>query len=402
MVASWANRHFAANSMVGKAIVAVLVALAVLSGARGVIHALHGSGDFGITLKVWEFLQRENPYARFFAEGWIYAPPRSENPHTMVPSQAPSAIMLLWPYGLLSWPAARIAWLVSNLIFTAGIIVLGCRRYLRDRSVWLHIAIGSLFIIGTPWRNLMTNGQHLLAGLFFFMLAMELADRKRNLFAGLALAASFIKYTTTLVLVPYLIFKRQWTPIAVALGVHAAMTLWASLWLQENPFVLLVQSVQAGGSANAFEGFLDLFALSKLLGIAPTVAIAVSAVLLVMSISLACRRGTDGDLLLAMLCFLSMVLVYHRYYDLVVLVVPLLIAVQRGKEARLMPVLVFLCVLILWLGDRPVYFLTDWFRAKDNPFFLAVAGLWYGTLAVLFYQAWAAASARAAPARSPR
>mgnify|MGYP003580355708 CR=1 FL=1 len=138
-------------------------------------------------MKGLEVLLRDNPYERYFVHGPFSAMPSTAdgNSNALAPSQAPSALMLLWPYQMLPWPAARIAWAVSNLIFSAGILWLAFRRFLPGRSIWLYAALASLFVISSQWRNIMNNAQRLLAGLFFFLLAMELADRKRSL-AGVA------------------------------------------------------------------------------------------------------------------------------------------------------------------------------------------------------------------------
>jgi hypothetical protein len=382
---------------VGKLLVLLLVAIAITSALRGILHAVEHSEDFGITLKVLEVLAVENPYERYFLRDreWVADTALEPlNPNPPIPSQAPSAILLLWPYGLLPWPAAKLAWMLSNLFFTAGIITLGCRRLLPGRSVWLYAVLASLFVIGSPWRNVMTNGQHLLAGMFFFLLALELAERDRGLLAGFALAASFVKYSTTLLLLPYLVFRRQWMPIVVAFLLHGAMTLAAAWRLDENPFTLVLRSVRPAGMENGFDGFVDVFAVTHLLGLPAALAGAVSAALLLFALWLALSRRADDEFFLAALCILSTVLVYHRHYDLIILLLLLMIALKHRDRAPLAFALVSMCVALTWYVDRPIVFFTDWLRDRDNPFFYALVGVWYVTTCVLLYQAWPRASTR--------
>ncbi|CAA9489558.1 MAG: hypothetical protein AVDCRST_MAG39-704 [uncultured Sphingomonadaceae bacterium] len=109
----------------------------------------------------------------------------------MPPVALPSALMLFWPLNVLPWPATKLAWLLLNGLFTAGLLLLlAARRFLSGVSAAAYVAVGGLLLLGLPWRVALGNGQGTIAALFFFLLAAALADRGRGVFAGLALAAS--------------------------------------------------------------------------------------------------------------------------------------------------------------------------------------------------------------------
>lgn len=376
-----------------KVLTILLMLMAAVSVARGCRSALvpSGSMDLGVSLKSAQQLQRENPYERHLSgrAAQPEAPHERLNPFAAQPVQVPSALMLLWPYSFLPWPWAKLAWLISNLAFTAGLLVLACRRFLPGRPLCVYAALASLFVMSVTWRNLVGNGQHLLAGLFFLLAAMELADRDRRVLAGIALACALLKYSVIFFLLPYFVLKRQWTPIAVAFGAHGLMTAAIALRLGEDPVALVGQSLRVAADLRA-AGYLDLFALLNGLG-APAGAAPVAALILwAVSLWPAIRgRTADSGLYLAGLCFASTVIIYHRPYDFIVLLVPLLVAIQRWQISRLLSAFILLNVLVTWFLHQPVATYTQWLEGRSSAYYHAVALLWYATLAMLLWKSFA-------------
>ncbi|MEO7503895.1 MAG: glycosyltransferase 87 family protein [Sphingomicrobium sp.] len=342
-----------------KGLILVLAALAALSAGQGCRTALSpgGSLDFGLTLKAAEILLHANPYradiGRALAQ--VAAGPASGlapdvNPYPAIALQAPSVLALLWPLVPLSWPAARLVWLIANLGFTAGTLALACRRYLPDRSRWTYAALASLLLISFPWRVVIGNGQHVMAALFFFLLAAELADRGHRAWAGVALAASFVKYSVSLFLLPLLVAKRQCGPLVVAITIHGLATLAIAVRLHENPLALLGQAL-AASRTQLPSGYVDLFALAHAVGLPALVAGVTAAALAAASVGVAAARRLPEPALLTLLCLLSLVAVYHRLYDLVVLVIPLIILAGTLRD-RWLQALIGTAIALGWFASR--------------------------------------------------
>jgi hypothetical protein len=379
------------DGKIGRVAALLLCALALVSAAQGCRNALMpwGSIDLGMSLKAAQHLQHVNPYERHLAspDRFSRAPTGARNPFPMMPMQVPSALMLLWPFGALSWPAAKLAWLLSNLAFTAGLLLLAFRRFLPGRSGWKYLAVTSLVLISLPWRIIVGNGQHLLAALFFFLLAIDLADRRRPIPAGLAVAVCLVKYSITLWLLPWFVLRRQWTPLLLGLAIHAAMTLGIALWLGSNPVTLLTQALRAGSGTLQGAGYLDLFAIARSVG-APDLAAALAALSLFGLIlwSALKRTHSNPDLFLAAACLVSTVVVYHRSYDLLVLLLPLLIVMRDPAGRPLLAGLLAATLLLTWYVDKAVLELTSWLDADDTgtrggAYFYLLAALLYSTLA---------------------
>ena len=306
-------------------VLALLVLLAAVSAGRGVWNATarpNASQDFQ-----WDsarvLLQRQNPYAAALSG----APTAVDGiqPGRIEPNQVPSCLILLWPFAALPWPLAKWAWAMANLGFTGLLLAVTFRLFLPGAPAWKYVAVTCLFLIGTPWRNLIGNGQHLLFSLAFFVWAVALAERGRPLRSGLVLALSFFKYTTIFALLPLFLKKRWGMPILIAFGVHGVLHLFACIWLRTDPITLMLQPLRIGARLRA-NGIVDVFALWQRLAPDRTVFVPAAAGLLLLGagIVLARRAQAGADLLaLSFLAVLSMLVVYHHNYDFVVFLFPL-------------------------------------------------------------------------------
>ena len=387
----------------GRIVAAVLALLALVSAvhATGNAMALMGSMDIGVSMRSAQVLQRDNPYPLYWngLRETRGPPTYGQNPFAMEPVQMPSALMLLWPYSMLSWPELKVSWLVSNFAFTAGLLMLAFRRFLPGQPLWLYISISALFVMSTSWRNVITNGQHGLASLFFLFAAAELADRRRSVAAGLALTAGLLKYSMTMFLLPWFVLKRQWTALAIAIGLHLMMTVGVALWLHTNPFTLVTGALETGRKVLLVSGYLDLFAVFNGMGAPPAIPGAVSlACLAAIMWKAVTRRVQNEDFFLAALCFLSVTLMYHRQYDFIVLIVPLMIAIRHIATQRFAACMTFASVLLVWFLDRPVVFLTDWLESRNSAYYYFMAFIWYATLVVLLTTAFASRRPATSPA----
>ena len=186
-------------------IIAALTLLAGLSVYQGICNARTFSQDFqwdaarALMLGINPYRESLTPTGALF-EGNLKDYYRYYesigSPQKMEANQFPSLLMLLYPWALLSPDPARLVWLVTNLLFTAGIVVLLRLTFLKDCDRFVFTALVLLMLAGTPYRNQLGVGQHTLFSLFFFLLALWLSEKKRCLIpSGLCLAVGLFKYT---------------------------------------------------------------------------------------------------------------------------------------------------------------------------------------------------------------
>ena len=236
----------------------------------------------------------------------------------MEANQFPSLLMLLAPYTFLSPFAARIAWLFSNLVFTAGIAVLLKRTLLKELSGFEFAVAMLLMIAGTPYRNQLGVGQHTLFSFFFFLLAVYFDGKEckgQRIFLTLSLFVCFFKYTLTAPLALYFVYKKRYRELVVSILMHGVLTVAASFILGKSVIYLLVQPLRVAMNLSS-EGGLDIGALTG----GGVVSLAIGGVvgILLFILSLKMPEGRDY-ILLPLLILWSLIITYHRTYDFFVI-----------------------------------------------------------------------------------
>lgn len=315
------------NRIIQYIIIVMLALLAAISVYQGSRNAVNYSQDFQ-----WDAAKalemRIDPYELSFTPGEDITNPSLSafyrlftdkgDKQAMEANQFPSLLCLLFPYTFLEPLAARYAWLISNLIFTLGIIILLRKTFLRDLSLFEAGVIILLMLAGTPYRNQLGVGQHTLFSFFFFLLAVkcdESKDLKGSIGVTLSLFICYFKYTLTAPLTLYLLYKRRIKEFVVSVLMHIALTIFSAAWLGKSVIYMITAPLRVA-SVLSSEGGLDLGALMGG-GRAPLVVGGIIALLLVV---IACFWPENQDeLLFTLLLLWSLILTYHRTYDFFVL-----------------------------------------------------------------------------------
>lgn len=334
------------------AVIAVLAAMALVSLIQGIKNAAGASQDFqwdaakALSMGLDPYELSNDPgkamdhqpladFYRLFTDKGLK--------QKMEANQFPSLLMILIPYTFMPPLTARYAWIISNLIFTAGIIFLLRRTFLKDADRDIFIAFMLLMIAGTPYRNQLGVGQHTLFSFFFFLLAVWFLDmypdkedeggvrekRHPGLFAAvvISLFICYFKYTLTVPLCLYFIYKKRYAEIAVSAGLHVVLTAVSALWLGDSFTNMIIKPLKVS-SALAAEGGLDLGALFKGSPIAYVLALVIMVLLFVMALKL--PEGRDEELI-SVLVLWSLIITYHRTYDFFVMVTVLAFFLTRDK-----------------------------------------------------------------------
>lgn len=292
--------------------------LALISVIQGCRNAAAFSQDFQ-----WDaakvFTLKINPYEEsLHPSGVLEQYGYEEYFKQMEANQFPSLLMLLIPYTFLQPLTARFVWLASNLLFTAGIIWLLRKTFLKaaDKDVFTLLML--LMLAGTPYRNQLGVGQHTLFAFFFFLLAVYFSEKeKRQFLTVLSLVICYFKYTLTVPLVLYFVYKKKWKELTASVLVHIGLTGVAAWWLDAG-FLDMVRMPLQVSSALAAEGGLDFGAL--LSGSPVSFVFAVLVMLLLFALMLLMPKGNDA-LVISMLTLWSLIVTYHRTYDFFVIVI---------------------------------------------------------------------------------
>ena len=374
------------NSAIGKRLVLVLLLLAALvSLASGIKNAYHYSQDFQ-----WDAAEAlrlgYDPYDLSLGVNNVENIPELDDFYNyfesieakqkMEANQFPSLLILLFIYTLMPYRTAVLIWLISNLIFTAVIIYLLRKGYMKNMDRGCFAALSLLMIAGTPWRNQIGVGQHTLFAFMFFLLAVFLSDNDNDMAAGLALAVSYFKYTLTAPLALIFIYRRKWKSFFISLGVHILLTVLSALWLRESFIDMLIKPLRVS-SALAGEGSIDLSAILGGSKIAMIIALLVMCALFIFSLKM---RRENEELLFSLYLLVSLIITYHRSYDFFVLTavysgVNTLACRLEGRGGKILRISYFLFLLYLFFGLRIF---------SESEASLALAALLYYTFLIVY------------------
>ncbi|MCR5789437.1 MAG: DUF2029 domain-containing protein [Lachnospiraceae bacterium] len=324
--------------------------LAAVSLVQGCKNAILFSQDFQ-----WDaaktLVLRINPYDVSLApEGIPDFCDFSQYYLQMEANQFPSLLFLLFPYTFLPALAARYAWLISNLVFTAGIIVLLRKTFLQTADAFTFRFFMLLMIAGTPYRNQLGVGQHTLFAVCFFLLAVYLTDRqerdpagaegKLNIGASLALCVSYFKYTLTVPLALYFIYRKKYRELILSVLPHIILTFFAAWWLNDS-FIHMITKPLLVSSRLMGEGGLDFGVFLRLTQLRGEYVLLGIVLIYLFVLSLRFGRGKEREtaekslcfsgnsgtvpdgILISVLTLWSLIITYHRTYDFFVLVIVL-------------------------------------------------------------------------------
>lgn len=332
-----------------KLLLFILIIGACISFIQGLNNAIpkeKGSQDFQ-----WSpsklLLEKQNPYKAALNKS------KDQFILAQYPNYPASGYILLWPYATLQWENAKIFWALSNVIFT--IIILICIIKLLPESFpkKYQILLATLFLMSTPWRNGVGNGQHALFALSFFLLGV-IIDKSDRRFSGIPLGISWFKYSVTFPLTLYFTrSKRGWLNICIASVLNIALLFFAALWANSNILDLLIGPLKVAQSYTG-TGYIDVFAISSLLNInSKLIPVSISIFILLISY-ISIRKETDTLSSLSTLSLAAMVIVFHGYYDFVILILPLAFALsERGRSLR--SKLYLIVVISIWFIDKIIY-----------------------------------------------
>jgi hypothetical protein len=364
-------------------LLAILILMAAGSAWQGAHNALAPgrSQDFqwsGTRMVV----QHINPWADY-----LNGDPAHQIVKVQVPNYLPLLYVLIWPIGMLSMSTATAVWAVCNLMF--GVIsAFLCGRFYGLRGYWCGVLV-AMFLISTPMRNSVGNGQQSLLVLLIWVLAL---CRTPKASSALVAGFSYFKYSFAPPVFLLLLFRLGAAAALLSL-IPALITLvFVYLWTGGSllhPVGLLqmlfepLKVAQSGGySASLGSNLMDVleFGLkgshlgpATVGGLEYGLPLVISAGLLYL---IARKKSLmSWDLQIALLAVLSILLFKHHPYDEVVLLLPVAYCVRNIRTVAARWALGTLCY--LWYGERLARALsgtTHWGFALDIAL-LALTGV---------------------------
>ena len=296
----------------------------------------------------------------------------------------------------LSWPAAKVAFLALNVALTA-FIAWGLLRLLR----WPWTEVRSLVLVAfvlalAPLHTTLAIGQGAILSTAAIVAALlaERADRPvwSGLFYGLAIV---VKVQLGLPFLAWAAWRRRWTAVGVATSLVAVVTAvsigrmalagvpWLASWTANLAALSGPGGINDPSPLNPeryslinLQYLLGTFGIMGIVADLITYAVVGAAALLLVRLV----RGADrheGLLVLSGVAVLGLLVTYHRYYDAVVLVLPIAWGIWAWRSDRVVSaVALVLCADFLFPFQTALHevqqrlSLPDWL--VSSPFWTSV------------------------------
>ena len=367
----------------------------------GILRGAAASGDLAVgygAASAW--VRGEDPYDLAVLTAHVRAGGADQtiagSLQTLLDVYFPTTLPSFAPLAPLSWDQAKFAVLALNVAATAfiawGLVrLLGWRRS-EARTLWLVA-----FVLGlAPLHTTMAIGQVAILATAAIVAAMVLERSGRPIWAGVFYGLAIVlKVQIGLPFLVYLAWRRRWVTAAVAAAIPLAVTVisavrmeaagvpWYRSWMDNLALLSGPGGINDPGPLNDDRySLVNLQYLLQSVGVGGLAADAITlvavAIVALTLVSLVRGRELDRELLvLSGVAVLTLLVTYHRYYDAVLLVLPIAwgLAMLRTRPVAAIVVLV-LCANFLFPFQTALHdlqqrgILPAW--ASDNPFWQTV------------------------------
>ncbi len=387
---------------------AFLALAAVIFIVRGPMRTLRSGDDLAPPYggaRAW--LLGENPYDSHVLAATLLEAGRESDadgkPRGFNPSlYPPPTFVALLPLAALSWPVARGCFLALSILLVAA--------HLQALLRLVGVSVGEvpgLVLVGSvsalaPYHTGIALGQLAIPSVALLVIAIERIENRSDLAGGLLLgAATLLKPQLAGLFILYFLWRRHWRAALVAAGVGAVASVLALGWLWWNDIDWVASWQATAAMTRTVGGPLDpsgplsaqLIDLQPLLALfsldSPgVIALLIGAVLAIAIYRLGDVLGPEHNLLLlSAVATLSLLIVYHRFYDAAVLSLPLSWAVTtwRCPKMRRFGVGVALCCAVFFV---PGAWMLQVFAERGSlPSLMTQSAVWNAVL--LRHQNWA-------------
>ncbi|MFZ0773263.1 MAG: glycosyltransferase family 87 protein [Candidatus Sulfotelmatobacter sp.] len=284
-----------------------------------------------------------------------------------IPTAYPiTALVLVAPFSLLPWNVAYALWLAINLaLFSATLCVLVSLAGVSYREPAGILLIAASLALA-PFHTGIVTGNVSLAAIELSVAAIWAARGRHDITTAVLLAISAgLKPQIGLCFLLYYLMRRRWRIVGITLAMLGGLaalgllrlelghTPWLANYLNDNRVLFETGVLGNFTSINPTRfGLINLqVALYPLLGsvrAANGVAMSVGVIFLVMWLIGTGRRGSHGDfelLDLGAIAVISLLPIYHRFYDAALLVLPLCWVIVSFRKARMSAVFSLLLML---------------------------------------------------------
>lgn len=315
-------------------------------------------------------------------------------------------LVVMAPIAAFPFRIAKILWVIILLVSFAGSVwaMLLVGRFRRDEFRTLAFVAGCFAL--APFQTGIASGNASIFVIGLCSVAIWAAAQRRDVQAGVLFGlACSLKPQLGAFLVLYYLVQRRWRLFSTALATATGLTIAAALYLQFRGvhwFQDYLHNAQGFVTANHIDDFstanpsrftlinlqVPFFSITAQSSSANLLALAVTGILLCAWLYWV-ARGPEREmelLSLGAISVLSLLPVYHRFYDAALLIVPLCwcIAVTAGRSKTIVKIVLLLMSVFLVPGAA---FLQELAVGGHVP--EAVTHSWFWNCVVMPHETWA-------------
>jgi len=323
-----------------------------------------------------------------------------------IPTAYPvTSLVLIAPFSLLPWNLAYAFWLTINLVlFSIMLWVLVAMSGISFREPSAFLLLAATLALA-PFHTGIVTGNVALAAVELGVIAVWTARQRHDIATAFLLAASVgLKPQIGLCFLLYYLVRRRWRVFGSALVVLALLaalgllrlqfghTPWLPNYLNDN-HVLLETGILANFTPVNPTRFglinlqVVLYSISGSIRLANSLALSVGAIFLLVWLLGMRRRGIHDDLELldlSAIAVVSLLPIYHRFYDAALLVLPLCWVFISFRRARILGTLTLLLMSPFLI---PGGTLLETMQASGRIPSALANGWWWETI-VMPHQIW--------------
>jgi hypothetical protein len=291
------------------------------------------------------FRDQINPYDYF-----LYSPTKEKIIMSQAPVYAHFLYIFLFPFTLLKWEGARLAWSIINVLLGFIIVIFLCKK--NKLNFYDTLFILSIFFLSTPFRVCVGNGQISLLVLASFCCVFIKNIKIKSIFLGL----SYIKYSFAPILAFAIFFKYGFKYLFISGLLGLLGWIFFSIYLHQEIFYTLLQPLQVGLKAFGYSLTIgDLFTiLNNFFKFNPYFSILI-VLFFNLYISKKISKIRNDLLFLSLISIINLMSFGHLIYDYIFLL-PLLIYNFKNKNKTSSKISIFI-IFYFFFGIKFIEFM---------------------------------------------
>ncbi len=262
----------------------------------------------------------------------------------------PSTFAIILPFSFLSWTQMKWVWALTNLIM-AGALLGATFKMAPQLPNGYKLGIILLFLCGTPFRTALGNGQLSLFALGFSAMAMA---SNRPVHSAFSTFLGLSKPHLTAPLFGAQLAKKELIGVAIGSALHILVTVLI-LKLTRSTVQDILMSMQHTTTSLHHAGWIDLSSILPMGPLAVTYALTAICHFGWFFWVVKKRHELSKIEMIAPLSVLTVLGAYHRIYDFIILIFPLVwlfTMITPTKKWGAKEITVLGWILMTWFGER--------------------------------------------------